>query len=158
MGKEKMRRKDKEITNQSDIESILQKAEVCRLGLLDGNVPYIVPVHYGYKKGQIYIHAAKEGKKIDLIKKNPKVCFEVELDHNIRNTDIPCNWSTTYKSIIGYGKASILTDIEEKKLALGILIDHYAPGTIYNFSRRKVDAVAVIKITIDSMTGKQSLD
>ena len=153
-----MRRKDKEITNQSDLESILQKAQVCRLGLLDGNVPYIVPVHYGYKKGQIYIHAAKEGKKINLLKKNPKVCFEVELDHKIRNTGIPCKWSTTYKSIIGYGKASLLTDIEEKKLALGILIDHYAPGTIYDFSRRKVDGVAVIKITIDSMTGKQSLD
>ena len=153
-----MRRKNKEITNPSDLESILQKAQVCRLGLLDGYVPYIIPLHYGYHKGHLYIHAAKEGKKINLLKKNPKVCFEVELDHKIRNTGIPCKWSTTYKSIIGYGTASILTDVEEKRQSLGILIDHYAPGTIYDFSIKMIDAVAVIKISIDSMTGKQSLD
>ena len=153
-----MRRKDKEITNSSDLESILQKAKVCRLGLIDDKIPYIVPVHYGYQKGNIYVHTAKKGKKIDLIKKNPKVCFEVELDHKIRNTGIPCNWSTTYKSIIGYGTASFITDIEEKKHSLGILIDHYAPGTIYDFSKKMIDSVAVIKITIESITGKQSLD
>lgn len=153
-----MRRKDKEITNPSDLEVILQKAKVCRLGLVDGNIPYVVPVHYGYHLKHIYIHAAKKGKKIDLIKKNPKVCFEIELDHKIINTGIPCNWSTTYKSIIGYGTASLLTDIEEKKQSLNFLIDHYSPGTIYDFSKMMIDSVAVIKISIESMTGKQSLD
>ena len=87
-----------------------------------------------------------------------KVCFEVELDHKIYNTGIPCKWSTTYKSIIGYGTATLITDIEEKKKALGHLIDHYAPGNIYDFSTKMVADVAVIKIAIDSMTGKQSLD
>lgn len=152
-----MRRKDKEITNSSDLEVILQKAKVCRLGLFDGNLPYIVPVHYGYDTGEIFIHTAKEGKKIDLIKKNPKVCFEVELDHKVINTGIPCKWSTSYKSIIGYGTASFLTDIEEKKKALEILINHYSPDTVYNFSKKMVDSVSIIKITIDRMTGKQSL-
>jgi len=153
-----MRRKDKEITNPSDLEVILQKAKVCRLGLLDGDIPYIVPVHYGYRMNHLYIHAAKQGKKIELIKKNPMVCFEVEIDHKIRNTGIPCNWSTTYRSIIGYGKASLLTDVEEKKQSLEILISHYSPETIYDFSTKMIDSVAVIKISIDSMTGKQSLD
>lgn len=152
-----MRRKDKEITNSSDLEVILQKAKVCRLGLFDGNLPYIVPVHYGYDTGEIFIHTAKEGKKIDLIKKNPKVCFEVELDHKVINTGIPCKWSTSYKSIIGYGTASFLTDIEEKKKALEILINHYSPDTVYNFSKKMVDSVSIIKITIDRMAGKQSL-
>ena len=153
-----MRRKDKEIIDSSDLEDILQKAKVCHLGLLDSDIPYIIPVHYGYHMGHLYIHSAKEGKKIDLIKKNPKVCFEIELDHKIRNTGIPCNWSTTYKSIIGYGTASIITDIEEKKHSLGILIDHYSPGTIYDFTEKMIDDVTVIKISIDRMTGKQSLD
>ncbi len=153
-----MRRKDKEITNPSELEVILKKAKICRLGLLDVDVPYIVPVHYGYNNKNLYIHAAKEGKKIDLIKKNPKVCFEVELDHKIRNTGIPCNWSTSYKSIIGYGTASLITDMEEKKQSLGFLIDHYSPGTVYDFSKNMVESVAVIKIIIDNMTGKQSLD
>ncbi len=153
-----MRRKDKEITNQSDLEDILQKAQVCRLGLLDGDLPYIIPVYFGYHKKHIYIHSAKEGKKIDLIKKNPIICFEVELDHKIIDTGIPCNWSTSYKSIIGYGKASLITDIEEKKQSLRILIDHYSPGTVYDFSSKMVNSVAVIKIRIDYMTGKQSFD
>ena len=151
-----MRRKDKEITNPSELEVILKKAKICRLGLLDVNVPYIVPVHYGYNNKNLYIHAAKEGKKIDLIKEKPKVCFEVELDHKIRNTGIPCNWSTSYKNIIGYGTASILTNTEEKKKALKILINHYAPETVYDFSIKMVDSVAIIKISIDKMTGKQS--
>ena len=151
-----MRRKDKEITNPSDLEAILENATVCRLGLLDGELPYIVPVHYGYTKGALYIHAAKAGKKIDLIKKNPTVCFEVELDHTITNTGIPCNWSTSYKSITGYGNASLLTDNEEKKKALGILIHQYAPDTTYEFSKKMVDSVVIIKISIDRMTGKHS--
>ena len=153
-----MRRKDKEITNSSELKAILQKAKVCHLGLLDGNIPYIVPVHYGYHLGHLYIHAARKGKKIELIEKNPIVCFEIDIYHKIRNTGIPCNWSTTYKSIIGYGTASIITDIEEKKQSLEFLIDHYSPGTIYDFSTKMIDSVAAIKISIESMTGKQSLD
>lgn len=152
-----MRRKDKEISNPSDLEIILQKAKVCRLGLLDGELPYIVPVHYGYHERVIYIHAAKEGKKIDLIRKNPKVCFEIELDHKIINTGIPCNWSTSYKSIIGYGTALLLADREDKKKALEILIKHYSPETFYDFSKKMVDSVTIIKITIENMTGKQSI-
>ena len=110
-----MRWKEKEIINPSDLEEILQKAQVCRLGILDDKVPYIVPLRYGYNQGQIYINASIDGKKIDIIKKNPNVYFEVELDHKIHNTGIPCKWSTTYKSIIIYGTASLLTDLEEKK-------------------------------------------
>jgi nitroimidazol reductase NimA-like FMN-containing flavoprotein (pyridoxamine 5'-phosphate oxidase superfamily) len=151
-----MRRKDKEISNPSDLEMILHKAQVCRIGLIDGDIPYIVPVHYGFNDGNLYIHAAEEGKKIDLIKINPKVCFEVELDHKIVNTGIPCNWSTTYKSIIGYGTASLLTNIEEKKAALKILVNHYEPSTVYNFSNKMIKSVVIIKISIDNMTGKQS--
>ena len=152
-----MRRKDKEITKHAELETILKEAKVCRLGILDAGIPYIVPVHYGYHQGQLYIHSATKGKKIDLLKKNPSVCFEVEIDHHIQNTGIPCNWSTSYKSIIGYGTASILKDFKEKKQGLGILINHYAPGTSYDFSKKNVNSVALIKITIEKMTGKQSI-
>jgi nitroimidazol reductase NimA-like FMN-containing flavoprotein (pyridoxamine 5'-phosphate oxidase superfamily) len=155
---EKMRRKEKEITNPSELEEILHKAHICHLGLIDDEMPYVIPVHYGYYQGQLFIHSANEGKKIDLLKKNPKVCFEIELDHQIHNTGIPCNWSTTYKSVIGYGKAEILKDFNEKIIALSKLIDHYAPGTVYDFSKKNVDNVTIICVTIDHMTGKKSLE
>jgi len=153
-----MRRKDKEITNTSDLEVILKKAKVCHLGLIDDTSPYVIPAHYGYDDGYLYIHSAKEGKKIDLIKKNPNICFEIEIDHKIHNTGIPCNWSTSYRSIIGFGTASLLTDIDDKKKALEILIDHYSPDTIYDFSVKMIKNVAIIKIAIEKMAGKQSLD
>lgn len=67
-----VRRKDKEITNRAEIEGILKKAFICHLGLSDGDLPYVVPMNYGYEDGHIYLHCATEGKKLDIIKKNNK--------------------------------------------------------------------------------------
>ena len=154
----KMSKKILEEMTAQEIDQFLTCARVGRIGIALEDEPYIVPVGYGYENGKVFFHSCFKGLKMNGIKQNPNVCFEVELDHKIHNTGIPCKWSTTYKSIIGYGTASILTDIKEKKKALKILIDHYASGTIYDFSNEMVDNVAVIKITINSMTGKQSLD
>lgn len=151
-----MRRKDKEITTLPDLENILMEATVCNLVIQDTPTPYIIPLHFGYKNHHLYIHSANEGKKIELLKKNPHVCFDIILDHKIHNTGIPCNWSTSYKSIIGYGNASFITDPDEKIRALDILIDHYSPGTIYDFPKENIDSVTIIDIKIDQMTGKQS--
>ena len=70
-----MRRKDKEITDEKVINEILEKAKVCRLALFDKDYPYIVPMNYGYKDNALFFHVAKEGKKIDLIKRNNNVRF-----------------------------------------------------------------------------------
>ena len=86
-----MRRTDKEITNRSEIDTILSKATVCRIGLVDNNVAYIVPLNFGYKNNCLYFHSAPIGKKIELITKNNMVCFEVDIDYDIVNTGIPCN-------------------------------------------------------------------
>ena len=153
-----MRRKEKEITDPNDLEKILQQAKILRLGIHDEKTPYIIPVHYGYHNGELFIHSAKEGKKITLLRKNPQISFELELDHTIQNTGIPCNWSTTYQSIIGSGTASFINTIEEKKKALEILVDHYAQDTHYDFSKKMIKSVEVIKITIEHMTGKQSIE
>lgn len=151
-----MRRAEKEITNRKELDAILAKATICRIGLLDQNHPYIVPLNFGYHNGCLYFHSAPEGKKIDLIKKNNTVCFEVDIDHTIVNTGKPCNWSSTYSSIIGYGKAYLITKIEEKQNALNIIIDHYAPGTTYTFPEKNLHDVVIIKIEITEMTGKTS--
>lgn len=151
-----MRRAEKEITDKKELDTILAKAAICRIGLLDKNAPYIVPLNFGYKNGCLYFHSAPEGKKIELLKNNSQVCFEVDIDHGIVNTGKPCNWSSTYSSIIGYGGASLLTDPEQKKEALHIIIDHYAPGTVYEFPEKNLTEVVIIKILITEMTGKTS--
>ena len=151
-----MRRKEKEITNRKELDAILSKARICRIGFVDENRAYIVPMNFGYKNNCLYFHSALVGKKIDLIQKNTVVCFEVDIGHDIIDTGIPCNWSSRYTSVIGYGKPSLIEDIKLKEEALNIIIDHYAPGRSYKFPENKVRDVAIIKIEINQMTGKKS--
>jgi nitroimidazol reductase NimA-like FMN-containing flavoprotein (pyridoxamine 5'-phosphate oxidase superfamily) len=95
-----MRRAEKEITNRREIDSILSKAIVCRISIIDHETPYIVPMNFWYKDDILYLHSTPEGKKIDVLKRNPWVCFEVESDLEIINTQIPCKWSMNYTSVI----------------------------------------------------------
>lgn len=153
-----MRRTEKEITNRREIDLILSKATVCRIGLIDQDAPYIVPLNFGYSNNCLYFHSAPNGKKIELLKKNPLVCFEVDIHHEIIYTGLPCRWSTNYESVIGYGKTSFITEMEQKQKALHIIIDHYSPGSSYVFPEKNLKEVTVIKIEISQMTGKKSYE
>jgi nitroimidazol reductase NimA-like FMN-containing flavoprotein (pyridoxamine 5'-phosphate oxidase superfamily) len=151
-----MRRSEKAITDPKELKAIIQSARVCRLAFADHDTPYIVPMHFGMKDNTLYFHCAQKGRKLDIISRNPIVCFEIEGDLSIVNTGKPCNWSTRYASIIGYGTASLVTDPQQKKEALTVIVSHYAPDIVYEFQEKKVDEVAVLKVDITSMTGKKS--
>lgn len=151
-----MRRKEKEIKDRSMIENILREATVCRIGMSQDNVPYIVPMNFGYRGGVIYLHSAKEGKKIDMIKDNPLVCFEVEHKVELIPSEKPCEWGANYYSVIGWGKAEFIDDSKGKEEALNIIMDKYAKESDYNYSQNMLNAVKVIKIQITEMTGKKS--
>jgi nitroimidazol reductase NimA-like FMN-containing flavoprotein (pyridoxamine 5'-phosphate oxidase superfamily) len=84
------------------------------------------------------------------------VCFEVDIDHEIIDSEIPCKWSSKYSSVVGCGKASFITDSTQKKDALNIIIDHYSPGTSYNFPEKNLHEAAIIKIEITQINGKKS--
>jgi len=150
-----MNRKEKEIIEKSDIEAVIQKALVCRIGLSCGNIPYVVPVCFGYEPGVIYAHGSPEGKKNDLVKKNPNVCFEFDIDAEIVNSKTPCGWTMKYKSVIGFGAAFFLENPDEKRRALKVIAGQYSDQSC-RFPDSAVNATAVIKIEISSMTGKQS--
>jgi nitroimidazol reductase NimA-like FMN-containing flavoprotein (pyridoxamine 5'-phosphate oxidase superfamily) len=150
-----VRRREKEITKKSLIESILQRAAVCRIGLCDQGTPYVVPVHFGYKDNCLYFHSATEGRKVDVLKQNNRVCFEVDLDVKLVPSDAPCKWSVQYLSVIGFGKASFVDDLQEKREALNVIMEHYS-GRSYEYRDDALNDVAIIKVEIDSMTGKQS--
>ncbi len=151
-----MRRREKEITRLQDLETILQSAGICRLAMANGNVPYIVPMNFGYRDHTLYFHCAPEGRKLEFIRKNPMVCFEADCDTKVVNTGKPCNWSSRYTSIIGYGTATLVDDLKRKRDALNIIVDHYAPGTAYVFPDENVEKVAILKVEITHMTGKKS--
>jgi nitroimidazol reductase NimA-like FMN-containing flavoprotein (pyridoxamine 5'-phosphate oxidase superfamily) len=153
-----MRRKEKEIKSKSEIESIIKSAQVCRIAFSLNDEPYIVPMYYGYKDNFLFFHSAKQGKKIDIIKKNNRVCFEIDINQHIKNTGVPCNWKNSYSSVIGFGKAKLVENFNEKVKALNTIIDHYSPGTIYEFPKENVSITAIIKIEIEDITGKKSFD
>jgi len=150
-----MRRKEKEIQDRAEIETVIRKAEVCRLGLSMDNRPYIVPLNFGFEGNCLYFHTAREGKKIDMIRQNNAVCFEMEADGHLVRSENPCDWSMKYRSVVGYGTASLLTDAEKKRRALDVIMEHYS-GRPGEYPDNLVDRLAIIKVEIDSMTGKRS--
>ncbi len=150
-----MRRKDKQENDPERIESIIGRASILRLALFDEPFPYLVPVHFGYRHGKFYVHSACEGKKIDLIRKNNRICFELEADFGLIKGASPCRWSTRYESVIGYGKAYFVEGIEEKRKGLEIVFRHYSPDP-FDVPEASFDLVAVIEIEVESMTAKVS--
>jgi hypothetical protein len=145
---------------------------VCRIGLVDDDGPYVVPLSFGYEDGAVYIHSVPEasknlsgsspvssvvefdGKKITMIRKNPRCCFEVDICDQVIKGDRPCLWGMRYRSVIGYGSASIVEDPGEKRHGLNCIMRHYGGGT-HEFSAHDLAAVTVIRIAIESMTGKK---
>ena len=151
-----MRKTNQEITDRPTIEAILSQSGICRIGMIDNGLPYVLPFNYGYKNNHIYIHCASTGKKIEVLRKNPKVCFEIEQIAGIVKNDRACKWETTYRSIVGYGTIEILTDFADKQKGLEILMSHHGAPELNDFEKQKVDSVIILKLHIDAVTGKQS--
>ena len=153
----KMRRKNKEITDHNLIEEILIKSEICRLGINTDDVPYIVPVNYGYKDNVIYIHSAPKGRKIELLKKNNQVSFEIEYAHKVIREGESCDWTTEFISIMGVGTIEIVSDFENKIKGLDILMKQHGKEK-NSYSENLVKSVVILKLTIKELAGKQSGD
>lgn len=151
-----MRKKNQEITDQKIIEEILSESEICRLAMMDGDKPYILPFNYGYKDNCIYIHCAKEGKKINLLRKNGEVCFEIEHTAQLIEREKACDWTERYRSIVGYGLVEILTEFEEKEKGLEILMRSNGMKGEISFKMSNVEAVAILVLNITSLSAKQS--
>ena len=154
-----MRRKEKEIDDVSEMHEIIKQAGVCRLGLAVNNMPYVVPVNFGYdaEENCLYFHCAKEGRKMDMIKQNNTVCFEMDIDMKIFNVEkTACNWSTSYRSVIGYGEAFILENSDDKKKALDVIMRQYSSAASFEYNLTSIEKVALVKIAVTGMTGKKS--
>jgi nitroimidazol reductase NimA-like FMN-containing flavoprotein (pyridoxamine 5'-phosphate oxidase superfamily) len=151
-----MRRREREIQDEKEIVDILEKGLVCRLGLCDGQQPYIVPMNYGYRDRHLYFHCAREGRKIDILKSNDRVCIEVDIDARILRGEEPCRWTAKYRSVIGFGRARIIDDGKEKKAGLDIIMAHYG-GSGGPYDEKSLQRTSLIEVALESVTGKQSL-
>jgi hypothetical protein len=159
-----MRRKDKEIKNDSEMYEIIRQALYCNIAMCKNNHPYIVPMNFGFYDETIYLHSAKEGLKIDILKDNPQVCIGIVQDVKIKNNpDIVCKTGTNYNSVTIFGKAEFLSDEKEKIKALKCIVEHYnqdiaqAKEKKINFDKDVLNKLTVLKIKIEKITGKQSV-
>ena len=150
-----MRRKEKEIVEPEAIAKIMAESKVCRLAMVDGNMPYLVPLSFGVEGDSLYFHGALEGRKIDILRDNPHVCFEMDQGSAVIEAPAACKWGVRYRSVIGFGTAEFLTHPEEKKVALQIIMGHYSERE-FHFSDAMVEEVALIKVTISKVSAKQS--
>ena len=152
-----MTKRELQITDLKEIQHILDTAKVLHLGLAVDNEPYIVPMNYGYtmdgEKLTVYLHSAVRGKKLDMIRANPKVFFEVECDLIPFEGRVPCQYGLSYSSLMGRGDARIVEDVEEKKEAMSILMKTQT-GTDFPFEDRLVSIVSVIRIDVAEYTAK----
>ena len=151
-----MRKTNQEIIDKRIIEEMLAQSTICRIAMIDKGEPYLLPFNYGYKDKCIYIHSASRGKKIDVLRAHPRVCFEVEQKTDLIKGPRACDWSTLYRSIIGYGEIEIITDFEKKKEGLEIIMAQHGGSELTEFKEKNVEAVVILKLTIDSLSGKQS--
>ena len=157
-----MRRKDREVTDPIRIADIISRCACCRIGFCDNGEVYIVPLNFGYEIKDndytFYFHGAKEGKKIDLIHKNPTVGFEMDTDlavYSIEESEAACGYTARFQSVIGSGVVSIVSETEEKKLGLSLLMEHNTGKRDWVFHEKMVEAVTVFKLTVTKLSCKE---
>ena len=152
-----MTRRERQITDRNQILDILDRAGVLRLGLAVNNEPYVVPMNYGYTmedgKLVIYLHSATRGKKLDMIRENPRVFFELDCDLIPFEGKVACQYGLSYSSVMGRGEARIVEDVEEKKKAMSILMKTQTRKD-FAFEDRLVSIVTVIRIDVAEYTAK----
>jgi nitroimidazol reductase NimA-like FMN-containing flavoprotein (pyridoxamine 5'-phosphate oxidase superfamily) len=158
-----MRRKDREITDRTEIDALLSRTRVCRVAFAVDSEPYIVPLSHGFDPAAnaLFFHTAKEGRKIDCIEANPRVCFEVEGLVEVKAGDERgCSWGLRYESAVGYGTIVELLSPEEKERALRCTMGQQAgkgKETSWTFAPKMVEATRVWRLDIESVTGKRSI-
>lgn len=155
-----MRRANKEIKERNIIIDLLHGCHVGRLGTVgrDG-YPMVKPLNFAYHDGKIYFHSAREGEKIDDVKRDNRVCFEADLPIAlVKSAGSPCSAEYLYRSVIAKGRAHIVEELSERLFALKLLMEKYQPeGGYGEFPEEKLKITGIVRIDIEEMAGKEDL-
>ena len=153
-----MRRKDREVTQKEDLIEILDSCKTACVAMIDKDSPYVIPLSYGYDLGEdglvLYFHCAKEGRKIEILTNNNKVCFTIFSEGEPIHSETPCNSGYYYSSIIGNGRVEFIKEPDEKKYALKRMFAHQAKRNV-DFTDEQASTVSVFKIVSKDYTGKR---
>jgi nitroimidazol reductase NimA-like FMN-containing flavoprotein (pyridoxamine 5'-phosphate oxidase superfamily) len=153
-----LRRKDREIKEIIDLKDIVNRADVCRIAFAVNNTPYIVTMNFGYTWNTdliLYFHCAKEGRKLDLMRQNNRVCLEMDIDHELQLGETPCKGTMKYKSLIGYGTLEIVTDPDERKKGLDLIMDKYGFAGKKEYDEKLFNMTEILRLKVTEISGKR---
>lgn len=145
-----------------EMEAILKKAEVGRLALCDGSEPYIVPLNFLYHERKIIFHCAWEGKKLDLINKNPRCCFEVDEFMGGAGSHHESRCHLDYDSVLAFGEPRVEDDADKKVRLLQLFAEKY--DRLYQkplsekgkrFDKTRVSECCCVVIDVEELTGRR---
>lgn len=153
-----MRRKDREITDPTKMEAILQSAQCLRLGLVDNGLAYIVPMSFGMARENgslcLYFHSAPQGRKLDIIRQSPVVSFEADTDITLIEAEKAAEFSSTYQCVMGHGRMDILDTDADKRHALQVIMAHYTGKDDWALDVPVLQKLVCLRLTVEAMTGK----
>lgn len=160
-----MRRSDREVNNIDEIIKILDGAEIMRIAIFDRLYPYIIPLNFAYclspdNNITFFFHSANQGKKIELIRQNDHIGFEVDKYYGVTDTDseIPCKMGTLYESVVGSGQIKIISDSQGKREGLKILINRFSKiPSFENYDPVLLDRVVILKLVVEEIAGKRHM-
>ncbi len=146
------------ISNPQKIREIIDKCEVCYVGMTqpDGT-PYVLPFNFGYEDGSIYLHMAPQGKKLDVLRNNPRVCVAFSTDHRLfhRNEEVACSYGMNYRSVLATGKVVFIEDFDEKVRIMNVTMQKYT-GKDFSYNAPAINNVVIIRIHVEKLEGKLS--
>jgi nitroimidazol reductase NimA-like FMN-containing flavoprotein (pyridoxamine 5'-phosphate oxidase superfamily) len=148
--------KSRVLNFKPELEEIINRCDVCHLAMVDeNNKPYVLPFNFGYKNGEIFLHSAQTGKKIDILKKNNEVCVAFSTDYDLRyqNEDVACSYSWKYRSVLAYGKVEFITDMDKKVEALNAVMANYTKR-VFKYNDPAVNDVNCYKVVIEKLDGR----
>lgn len=155
-----MRRTDREVTERNDILAIMDQCESLHLAMMDGEYPYVIPMNFGYEddgeKLIIYFHGAKEGKKLELIEKDPHAAFSMSCAHELIPGKVPCATTFKYESVCGKGLLKMVEG-DERMHALTVIMAHYDRERTHTFEEKHAKSVSVFRMDVESFTGKSRM-
>lgn len=154
-----MRRKDREVTGVEKLLAIMNKCKVFSLAMSEGDMPYVVPLNFGYIYSQekgvaLYFHGAAAGKKLEILRHNPWICFEMHCEQALISGETACDHTYDFESLIGTGTAEIVCEKDEKKAALDAIMKQQTGKSGFTYAEKHIAAVAVVKIHVSELTGK----
>jgi uncharacterized protein len=149
-----MRRRN--ITAETELLEVITKARWCHVAMTDlEGKPYVIPMNFGFRENVIYLHGAAHGKKIDILRRNPDVCINFSIEHELKyqSEEVACSWSMKYRSVLAYGRAEFIEDPTAKTTALDIIMSQYSDRP-FRYNPPSLREVCCFTVKVDRFEGR----